>query len=433
MTRASSLGKASTTPSRRPVLHVILGAPQPVWILVIGVFLNRAGSYFATFLTLFLEQTGFTLRQMPIILLLVGLVTPFGSMLGGWAADRFSRKTSLVGTTVLAASGLAIIGVAPTKETALVGVIVAALFAQSYLPAASALLLDHTEEVDRVPIFAFFRLSLNLGAAIGPVLAIALVPYGLHLLFLASCACSVVFATVMLFGLPNSRKRCTEDVPTAAEEFTERHFPIHLVVFFAAVLVITLVYVQYSSSVSLAVAETHGASTYATLLTLNAVLVILFELPLSSWTRRLAWRIPMFLGTALMAIGIAINGAFHSYWMIISGVLVWTIGEILFSPVVASAIASLSSSDRVGLYQGYLTTVQAMGFAVGPAIGIFVYGFNAPALWFGCLIAGGLASVGFAFSGRHRITKPCGRGLRVTTGRENNEKGTDERDPESAA
>lgn len=44
-----------------------------------------------------------------------------------------------------------------------VAVCVVALCTQSYVPAASALPVDHTVPADRVPLFALFRVALNLG------------------------------------------------------------------------------------------------------------------------------------------------------------------------------------------------------------------------------------------------------------------------------
>lgn len=387
--------EAPTRP--RSVLRVVLGSPRPVWILVIGVFLNRSGSYFSTFLALFLGQIGFSLRELPLVLLVVGAAIPLGSMLGGWIADRYSRRSSLVGTTLLAAVGLAVIGLAPTRELALVGVFMASLFAQSYLPAASSLLLDHTKQIDRVPTFAFFRLALNLGAAVGPVVAIAIVPYGLNLLFLISSGCYLVFALVMIVGLPAEHRQQADTGVTApaAAATLSRPSTVRLVVLLASVLGITMVYVQYASSVSLAVAQSHDAAFYAAMLTLNAMLVIAIELPLSSWTRRLPTWVPLLLGTTLMAVGIPLSGAFPVAWLTVAGVLVWTVGEILFSPVVATAVADLSAADRVGRYQGYLVTVQAVAFALGPAVGTFVYSLAPGLLWAGCLIVGALCAVGF--------------------------------------
>ncbi|QUF04002.1 MFS transporter [Actinosynnema pretiosum subsp. pretiosum] len=393
---------------QRSVLKVILGSPRPVWILVAGVFVNRSGSYFATFLTLFLEQLGFTLAQMPLILLAVGVAIPCGSMLGGWVSDRFSRKASLVGSTLLAAVGLAVIGFAPTKAVALVGVFAAALFAQSYLPAASALLVDHTREQDRVPVFAFFRLALNVGAAVGPVLAIAITPYGLESLFLVSSGAYLLFSLVLWLGLPKPAARVAEEASADEVAAGGKRFPAQLVLFFTGVLLITAVYVQYSSTVPLAVADFHDAKVYAGLLTLNAVLVIVFEVPLSAWTRKLPWRLPLVLGTALMAVGIAASGSFPSFALLIASVVTWTIGEILFSPVVASAAASLSPSGRVGRYQGYLAAVQSTAFALGPAVGTYVYGRGAPLLWVSCLVAGLLAAVAFTAAHKPRGERGAG-------------------------
>ncbi|MCC9306075.1 MFS transporter [Kitasatospora sp. RB6PN24] len=388
--------------AERSVFQVVLKAPRPVKVLVAGVFLNRTGSFFSTFLVLFLRQLGFSLGQMPIVLLFVGVATPVGSMLGGWASDRFSRRAALVSSTLLAAGGLAVIGFSPNRTVALVGVFLAAMFAQAYLPAASALLVDNTHERDRVPTFAFFRLALNLGAALGPVIAVFIAPHGLKGLFLTSACCYTVFAAVLWFGL---RRPPAEPAATAATEQADQktgagRTQLGLLMFFAAVLAITVVYVQYSSSVSLAVSAAHSDSAYASLLTLNGVLVIVAEMPLSAWTRRLPWWIPLVLGTAAMAVGIAMSGALHSYLLVATGVLVWSVGEMLFSPVVSSATAALSPADRIGRYQGYLSTVQAAAFALGPAIGIFVYGRSAGALWAGCLVVGVLACAGIAVAGR---------------------------------
>src|SRR5271169_185734 len=87
---------AQDTEAPRSVPQVILHAPRPVRILTAGVFLNRLGSFFSTFLVLLLRQEHFSLHTLPLVLLVVGGAMPIGSLLGGWAADRFSRKTALV-------------------------------------------------------------------------------------------------------------------------------------------------------------------------------------------------------------------------------------------------------------------------------------------------------------------------------------------------
>ncbi|MBW1595851.1 MFS transporter [Streptomyces sp. JJ38] len=378
---------------RRSVLRVVRDAPRPVWVLVAGVFLNRAGSFFATFLVLFLKQLGFTTQEMPLILLAVGIATPMGSLLGGWASDRLSRKASLVGSTVLASGGLAVIGMSPNRPVALCGVFATALFAQAYLPAASALLVDHTKEEDRVPIFAFFRLALNLGSTLGPLIAATVANDNLKTLFVISSCTYAAFSLLLWLGLPAVPSRArTADARRAAGGGLP---PLRLILFYGSIIAITAVYVQYTSTVALAVEEGHSASAYALLLTLNSGLVILFEMPLSGLTRRVPWWIPAAIGTLLMTFGIVLTGVAGPYWLIAVAVGVWTVGEMLFSPVVSSATAALSPPDRVGLYQGYLATVQAVAFGLGPAVGTYLYGIGTGLLWLSCSVVGLLACLGF--------------------------------------
>lgn len=381
----------------RSIARIVRHAPRPVWVLVIGVFLNRAGSFFATFLVLFLQQLGFAPREMPAILLAVGVATPLGSLMGGWASDRFSRKASLVGSTLLASCGLGVIALAPNKTVALAGVFGAALFAQAYLPAASALLVDHTEEADRVPVFAFFRLALNLGSTVGPLIAAAVAQGSIRPLFLISCCMYALFSLLLAVGLPAARGAVRVRSKSTR---TKVGVPPRLVLFYLSIVAITVVYVQYNSTVALSVSKAHGADAYAYLLTLNGALVILCEMPLSGLTRRVAWWIPVLIGTVLMTVGIVLSGAARPYAAVAIGVVIWTVGEMLFSPVVSSATASLSPPDRVGRYQGYLSTVQAVAFGLGPAAGTFLYGTDTRMLWLACAGAGVLACLGFVAAGR---------------------------------
>lgn len=397
MTAEQEAGAPPAEDKPRSIFTIVRHAPRPVLVLVAGVFLNRAGSFFATFLVLFLQQLGFSTREMPIILLTVGIATPLGSLLGGWASDRLSRKTSLVGSTLLASCGLGVIALAPNKTLALAGVFVAAFFAQAYLPAASALLVDHTQERDRVPIFAFFRLALNLGSTVGPLLAATVAKDSIRPLFLISCCSYALFALVLTVGLP--------PVPSTAARPPRgtrgvRRIPLRLLAFYLSIVAITAVYVQYNSTVALSVFGAHGADSYAYLLTLNGTLVILCEMPLSGLTRRVAWWIPTTAGTILMTVGIVLSGAAGSYLAVVVGVAIWTFGEMLFSPVVSSATASLAPPDRVGRYQGYLSTVQAAAFGLGPAAGTFVYSYDTRVLWLSCAGLGALASLGFVAVGR---------------------------------
>jgi MFS family permease len=387
------------TVNNKSVVRVVADAPRPVIVLVTGVFVNRAGSFFTTFLVLFLRQIGFTSHEMPLVLLGTGAVTPLGALLGGWLSDRISRKASLIISTTMSSVWLAVIGLASMRAVVLIGVIFAAMFVQSYLPAASALLVDHTAERDRVPIFAFFRLALNLGSVAGLLVAAAVAPHDIKTLFIISSCTYATFSVFLAVGLPPAARGAGAGEDRAPQG-GHRQIPWRLTIFCSAVAVSNMVYVQYNSTVALSVSGRHGVRAYALLLTLNGLMVIFCEMPLSAVTRRMNWWIPLTAGTIGMSVGIVVWGSAGAYGLAITGVVLWTVGEMLFSPVAASAAAALAPSGRVGLYQGYLAMVQAIAYGLGPAVGTFVYGFSPSVLWLSCLAAGALACAGFIAAGR---------------------------------
>lgn len=395
----STNGGAS--PGNKSVVRVVVEAPRPVILLVAGIFVNRAGSFFTTFLVLFLRQIGFTPREMPLILLGIGFVTPIGALLGGWLSDRISRKASLIISTIMSSVWLAVIGLVPIRAVVLVGLVFAALSVQSYLPAASAFLVDHTPERDRVPIFAFLRLALNLGAVVGLLIASAVAAHGINTLFTISSCAYAAFALLLAMGLPSTR--VAEPEKNRSPPVWRTRLPWRLVIFYGAVVIINMVYVQFNSTVALSVSERDGVRAYALLLTLNGLIVIFCEMPLSAVTRRLSWWIPLATGTVGMSVGIVVWGNASGYGLATTGVVLWTIGEMLFSPVAASATAALSPPDRVGLYQGYLAMALAIAYGLGPAAGTFVYGISPSFLWLCCLAAGALACAGFFAASRFSL------------------------------
>ena len=409
----------------RSVARIVLGAPRSAKVLVFGVFVNRATAFFATFLVLFLEDVGFSVAEMPLVLLLVGLATPAGSLLAGWATDRFRHESVLLASTALSAVALGTVALAHDRAVLVGAIVAAALLTQSYLPPAQTLLFEQTDERDRVPMAGFFRLALNAGAALGAVLALAVGAAGqIRWLFAIDSVGYVLFAVILWAAFTNARRRQATSAGDAELELDDRFGPPRQQAepaadrpsfgrAFALFLGIggnAVVYVQYSSTVALAVADAHGTAAYAALLVLNGGLVILGELPLTAFTRRLHWQGPLIAGTALTTVGIAISGAFEPYTILVVGWIVWTLGEMLFSPVVMSAVSVLAPPSRRGRYQGYLAFAQAAGFAIGPPLGVLLYGYSPGALWAGCLAVGGVSCLALALTseatGRLRLAQP---------------------------
>jgi MFS family permease len=396
---------SDTTKAPRPVLQVVLHAPRPVRTLIFGVFVSRTGSFFATFATLFLTNRHFASRTLPLVLVAIGVSGMAGSLLGGWLADRIGHRATLVSSMLASSAAVAILVLAPTHPMIVIAVCLVALCTQSYTPAASALLILNSEPADRVPTFAFFRLALNVGAALGALIAGQIASRSYTVLFSVESAAYLSCALVIFVGLRESRP---EPDPAAAEDAAAElgvedaveplirvtgRLPVWLLC--AALFGIALVYAQSQSTLPLQLIG-HGYSTafYGALLALNGLVVIAFELPISSVTRRLAWAIPIISGTLLMAAGLVTAALVSVTVVVIAGVVVFTVGEMVLAPVANAAVAEISPAGAEARYQGLLATGQSLGFSLGPAIGTSVFAFSHRGLWWATVAAACAFSLG---------------------------------------
>lgn len=393
------MSEVTTAPERRSVLEVVLHAPRPVRILILGVFVSRMGSFFATFATLFLTNRGFTAASLPAVLIAIGLAGMVGSLSGGWLADRIGQRSTLVLSMLASSAAVAMLVIAPSRPLIVVSVCLVALCTQSYTPAASALLIVNTQPDDRVPTFAFFRLALNVGAALGALIAGVIATRSYSALFTVEAIAYAGCALVIFLGLAGGRTRdVTEGADDAIAETAgaaqttppaplpaNRHLPVWMlcIVLFG----VAALYAQYQSTLPLQLVG-HGYSTafYGTLLAINGFVVILFELPISSVTRRLPWVLPIVAGVLVMTAGLVVAALATVTVIIIVAFVAFTAGEMMFAPVANAAVAGISPVGAEARYQGLLATAQSLGFSIGPAIGTSVFAFTHPGLWVGTSI-----------------------------------------------
>ena len=144
-----------------------------------------------------------------------------------------------------------------------------------------------------------------------------------------------------------------------------------------------------------------STSVYGTLQALNGVIVVLLELPITSWTGRRSRTRMIALGSVLIGLSFASLIVARSIPALAAMVLVWTLGEIIASPVSSAFVADRSPEHTRGRYQASLGVMFALGAVVGPTIGTLTYQFSPDVLWIGCGVAGVVAAALALAAGRH--------------------------------
>jgi MFS family permease len=141
-------------------------------------------------------------------------------------------------------------------------------------------------------------------------------------------------------------------------------------------------------------------ATYGALLSLNGLLVVVVELPLTTWSRRFPSRTVMAAGYLLMGAGLLFNAWFHTLLALIIGIIVFSCGEMTFAPVAGAYVASLAPRRMRGRYMGAWGFSNSLSLMPGPGLGMLVFARSPAALWLGCGGLAVLAALAIAAKGR---------------------------------
>jgi MFS family permease len=377
-----------------PTLRQNLRAlPPAAWILFLGVFLNRFGQFVLPFLVIYLTRRGYSTAQAGFAVGAYGAGHLISALLGGHLADRIGRRLTIVLSMFGSSVAMLALSQATTYASITALSVVAGLASELYRPAAAALLTDLTSPEQRVTVFSVYRLAINLGFCAGPSVAGFLADHSFTWLFYGDAITSAAFGVVALAFLPDGfRSSGEEERWSDALRFIARDRKF--VLFLLATCCVTLVDFQTGTTFALHVRDAgYPSSTYGLLLSLNGILIVIFELALTSMTQRYVRRRVIALGYFLSCIGFALTGVAHSIPAIAATVVVWTLGEMIASPVTGAFVADLAPEHFRGRYMGIWTLTWSFGLLLGPPLGALAYGRNPNILWIACAILGVLSAL----------------------------------------
>lgn len=376
------------------------GLPRAVWVLLAGMLITRSGSFAVPFMTIYLHnERGLSLRAAGIALAAYGAGGMIAALSGGSLADRFGRKPVLVGSPLL--GGLAVVGLLLSQAPAAVVAVafVAGAVSESGRPAVSAMLIDLTPPERRIDAFALFRLTVNLGFAVGTGLGgVLITQFGFAPLFVADAITSWAYAIVALALLPETRPRTrTSGSHAPSPGFGAVVADPVMRRFWVGMFVGAVVYAQPMATLALALTE-RGLSTavYGALISTNGVIIIASEFWLSGRTQRFAAHRVMALGSLVLGVGFALTGAVgQSIPLLVGTVVVWTFGEMLGSPTSQAYVSAIAPPDLRGRYSGAVGLAWSLAFTVGPILGTLALEAGHGTYWLGSLALGAASAALF--------------------------------------
>lgn len=371
-----------------PLFQNLRALPREVWIVFAGTFVNRFGTFVMPFLAIYLTRQGYSAAQAGIAVSAYGAGHLAASMLGGHLADRIGRRNTIAISMFSSAVAMLALSQARGYGAILVLTVLAGAAAELYRPASSALLGDLVAPEQRVIAFAVYRFAVNLGFAAGPATAGFLADRSFLYLFVGDAATSAGYGIIALAFLPHGlRSAAREESDGGAVAHALRNRPF--VVFLVATVCVMLIEFQMSSTLPLHLtARGFSTATYGMLLSVNGLLIVVFELALTSWTVRFPPPVMIAIGYGLTAIGFSLTGLAETIPALVATVVLWTIGEMVYAPVTGAYVTNLAPERYRGRYHGMWVLTWSIAMVVGPATGTWLYARNPAALWIACAVVG---------------------------------------------
>lgn len=377
--------------------------PISIKVLFIGRIVNRMGDFVRTFLTLYLTLI---LNQEEdragIVVMFASLLSMAGAWMGGILADRFRRKKVMLSFQMISALLIGAVGFIPENEqNALIIpliLILSQFFFGAIRPVNSAMVTDNTTPENRKAAFSLLYLGINIGFAIGPVLAGFLFYTHRPWIFWGDAITSVISGILVLFfvqDIPPEKRTAGSSREEQAQGglfkvLLER--PILLTYILTAILG-SFIYSQAHFSMPLLFNEIFGEKgpqILGTAHSFNALVVLVFT-PLILLLSRIQKPLTQIsLGTVAYAIGFGFMGhSGNSVPLVLFYTWIWTLGEILIATNGGVFIANHSPVNLRAQVNSLQHIVYGLGAAITPLIsGLLIQRYSVFIIWPICFILG---------------------------------------------
>jgi MFS family permease len=407
----------------RKFLRSYSGLDRSIYFLCLAQVVNSIGHFVHPFLTMFLTQKiGMDPVEAGFYVMLSAVVWVPGSLLGGKIADQIGRKRILVIFQSLAAAALvpcAFLGVSRIIPWLLIG--------SSFLngvaePVNDAMITDLTVAEQRKGAFSLLYLSHNIGFAMGPMIAGFLFNRYLAWIFLGDAITTgIAVFLIALFikeSAPSESQIAESFAKDRGEERAERGGLIKvllkrpfLVAFMFIHIILSFVYSQTAFSLPLqlnAVFAAEGPQWYGTIMSFNAVVVIVLTTFVIHSTERIKPALTVAVAALFFAVGFGMIGLVRALPLLLLSTLIWTIGEILEATNTSAYVANHAPITHRGRINAVAPVIMWSGFGLGPPLSAqFIERFSLDRIWPLCFFLSLLAA-GLLF-GMHQLEKRTGR------------------------
>ena len=341
---------------------------RPLAVLLSDTFTMALGFYMLVPLLAYhlLENIGLTVGVVGL-LAAVRSASQQGTMpWSGALADRLGHRRAIATGVLVRALGFGLFAFVDSVPGLLLASVLAGLGGSLFHPASYAAYSLLAGARNRVTVYSLREILSNLGFVVGPVLGGLLAGFDFRWVCLASAGFFAVAFVITVLGLPREMRA---GLDPAAEARTLRHaLRDRAFLRFCALTAATWVLVSqlYLAVPVQAQRVLPGSVGIGAVYSLAAVVMVALMLPLTRAANRW-WSPSTSLAVASLGLGggLLLMGTLPGLAGLAAGVITFTLGQMLFQPIMNAVVAGYAADDAVASYFG----VHGLSLAVGGVIG----------------------------------------------------------------
>ena len=353
------------------------GIPREIWLLSLVSLINRCGGLVIAFITLyFTSKLGFTLEEAGFIMGFFGVGALIGAYSGGWLTDKLGYYPVQFWSLVANGIVLLLMMVVQSFWLMCITVLVLSITADVFRPANSVAIAVYSNPETRTRSVSLYRMAVNLGWAIAPVLGGLLATLGWEWLFWVDGFTCIFAALALRYLLPEKKAEKHQETPAEtnapvkySDIFSDRLFML----FLGLTMVNALIFMQLIWIIPPFFKEVYGWSEarIGVMSALNGAIVFLVEMPLifALEGRR--------TGMYYVRIGLICYALAHLSFLLpgvaLIGAIVYMIfislGEIFVMPFSFNFAYGRANGQKAGRYMALYTMAYSVTNIVAPLFG----------------------------------------------------------------
>lgn len=365
---------------------IIKKFPGVFWISNIMELFERWAWYgmysgFALYLTLSKDTgaLGFTQVQKGAIMGTGSMLLYFLPLITGAISDRIGYKKVLILSFTFYIAGYFMVGTFESYAMAFAAYIFLAFAGALFKPIISGMIAKTTDKETSSVGFGIFYMMVNIGGFIGPFIAGFLYKVSWNYVFLMSIiAIAINYIFVFFFfsepGREPSGKTFLQNVVVAFKNIivtlTDWRYVLFLIIMsvfwtaFNQLFYTFPVFVEHWVSldkVGAVFGLNPGRITALTVQSLDAFFIIILQLYISSISMKFKPLHSIMTGIMILGGGLILMFITQNAWLVITGVLIFSIGEMASSPKYTEYVGLIASPDKKALYMGTSFLPIALG------------------------------------------------------------------------